>query len=512
MTNVLEDKEDFEGGHDSVIASLEKREQKKEASARDWNISHQFADMYFAGTNTREERVELERNLKKMIGEARFSYKYMEGYLISMGYQHDEIVRAFKHLTGIHPYDLQNPASFLATPPTIPGISLGWGQGKKGDYDYYFLNPYLWGFALFGQKGDINRDVVEMYHTSDQAFDGLKSYVKEAHIYDQPLTKDVMKDFRDEGPGLSTLNQHPSILLQADKKAQLDDDEIFTCDGCGDEEREGVATIIDGRKICEECATSEGKFAHLNDLGERAASIYEHLYQHPEDAKVILLGALDAGHITSEEEKVIRAAIERAAAPDPTHPSGGGGTPPPSDNTEKAVGVAEQLFKTEDTVKNQPFPDSMEWRSPTDFFEDQTGDKSVDKTVSENIDKILDYIGAKNQVLRNFKIVVSKFLYHGRELSEKLEETIKVPGQDIEEFFSSNFVMSVIVDVTDTSIPEGISTKAGLLVFVVADGNIVYDDVFKGEDGKIYALTEEGLSKYFFTERQHSHEDQMGHL
>jgi hypothetical protein len=469
MTNALEDKEDFEGGHDSVIDTLEKRVQKKQASARDWNISHQFADMYFAGTNTREERVELERNLKKMIGEGRFSYNYMQGYLISMGYQHDEIVRAFKHLTGIHPYDLQNPASFLATPPTIPGISLGWGQGKKGDYDYYFLNPYLWGFALFGQKGDINRDVVEMYHTSDQAYDGLKSYVKEAHIYDQPLTKDVMKDFRDEGPGLSTLNQTHNILLQADQET-------------------------------------------IDNLGERAASIYDHLNQHPEDAKVVLAGALDAGHITAEEEKAIRAAIERTAAPDPTHPTGGAGTPPPSDNTEKAVGVAEQLFKTEDTVKNQPFPDSMEWRSPTDFFEDQTGEKSADKTVSENIDKILDYIGAKNQVLRNFKVIVSKFLYHGRELSEKLEETIKVPGQDIEEFFSSNFVMSVIVDVTDTSIPEGIATKSGLLVFVIADGNIVYDDVFKGEDGKIYALTEEGLSKYFFTERQHSHEDQMGHL
>jgi hypothetical protein len=460
------EKEDFEGG-DTVITALEAK-RKKEASARDWNISHQYADAFFAGTNTRQERVELERNLNKMINEGRYSYKYMEGFMISMGYQHDEIVRAFKHLTGIHPYDLQNPASFLATPPTIPGISLGWGQGKKGDYDYYFLNPYLWGFALFGQKGDMNRDVVQMYHTSDQAMEGLKEYVKEAHIYDQPLTKDVMKDFRDEGPGLSTLNETHNILLQAS------------------EEKDEVV---------------------MEQLGERASSLFAHLQAHPED-KHLIAGSLDLGYISEKEASLIREAI---AGPGQGN-SQAGPAAPPKENVEKAMGVADQLFKTEDTIKNEPFPEGLQWRSPTEFFEDETGEKSVDKTVSENIEKILEYIGAKNTVLRNFKIAVRSFLYHGRELNEKIEEQIKVPGMDVEEFFSSNFVMSVISDITDTSLPEGIATKSGLLVFVVADGNIVYDDVFKGEDGKIYALTEEGLAKYFFNERQQSHEESLGHL
>jgi len=467
MENWLEtEKVDFEGGEfDPVLNNLEKQKAiKQKASARDWNISHQYADVFYAGTNTRPERVELERNLKRMINEGRFSYKFMEGYLISLGYQRDEITRAFKHLTGIHPYDLLNPAKFLATPASIPGISMGWGQAKDKTYDYYFINPYNWGFALFGQKGDIQRDVVEMYITSDHAIDGLKEHVKEANLFDQPLTKDVMKEFKDEGPELSTIDSNPSILLQAGDQA---------------------------------------------NLGERAAGLYHQLSMNgttEKDIKIMLEGALEFKHITAEEAEWIR----KALAPAEGVPTDA----PPQDSQQKSmeVGMAEKLMDAETEMKKQPFESEKRQITPAEYFDSERDEVDLDKAATDNVGKVLEYIKQKNSVLRNFTMRVSSFKYHGRELSEKLENEIQVPGQDIEQFFASNALLSVIVDMIDNTLPEEINTKAALLVFVIADGEVVYDDTFKGDDEKIYALTEEGLAKFFYRERQQSHETALGEL
>jgi len=453
---------DFEGGDfDPVLNALEKT--KRTASARDWNISHQYADVYYAGTNTRPERIELERNLKRLINEGRFAYKFMEGYLISLGYQRDEIVRAFKHLTGIHPYDLLNPAKFLSTPPTIPGISMGWGEAKgKEKYDYFFINPFNWGFALFGQKGDTQRDVVEMYLTSDHAIKGLKDHVKEAMLFDAPLTKDQMKDFKDDGEALSTLDSNnPSILLQA------------------------------------------------AELGERASAIYTHLYRHARDNREIdtmLKGAEEMGHISSKESEWIRVALTPTEATPTEQPAG--------DSQQRAMetGLSEKLMDAETDVKKQPFEDERKQVTPSEYFEAERDEVDVDKAMTENVSKILEYIRQKNSVLRNFSLRISSFKYHGRELAEKIENEVQVPGEDIEQFFSANAIMSVIVDIVDNTLSADIGTKAGLLVFVIADGSIVFDDTFKSDENKIMALTEEGLGKLFYRERQQSHDTELGHL
>ena len=531
MENWLEtEKVNFEGGEfDPVLNHLEnKKIIKKKASARDWNISHQFADVSYAGTNTRPERIELERNLKRMINEGRFSYKFMEGYLISMGYQRDEITRAFKHLTGIHPYDMLNPAKFLATPASIPGISMGWGQAKDKTYDYYFINPYNWGFALFGQKGDIQRDVVEMYITSDHAIAGLKDHVKEANLYDQPLTKDVMKEFKDEGPELSTLDSNPSILLQASVQKPVE--EVATADEARQIAVDWQASQSEQSMSWGEVAEWEGYFKQLADkfpeladefaengivgreaskLGERAAGLYRQLSMtgtSANDIRIMLEGALEFKHITATEADWIR----KALAPAEGVPTDA----PPQDSQQKSmeVGMAEKLMDAETEMKKQPFENEKRQITPSEYFDSERDEVDLDKAATDNVSKVLEYIKQKNSVLRNFTMRVSSFKYHGRELSEKLENEIQVPGQDIEQFFASNALLSVIVDMIDNTLPEEINTKAALLVFVIADGEVVYDDTFKGDDEKIYALTEEGLAKFFYRERQQSHETALGEL
>jgi hypothetical protein len=533
MSTWLE-KEDvnFDGEEfDPVLNDLKtKEETKRKASARDWNISHQYADVFYAGTNTRPERIELERNLKRMINEGRFSYKFMEGYLISLGYQRDEIVRAFKHLTGIHPYDLLNPGKFLSTPPTIPGISMGWGVAKDKTYDFYFINPYNWGFALFGQKGDTQRDVVEMYITSDKAIAGLKDHVKEAMLFDEPLTKDVMKDFKDEGPELSTLDSNPSILLQASARKPVE--EVATAGEARqiavDWQSAQSAESMSWREVAEWDSYFKqlaDKFPELADefaengivgregsakqLSERASSLYRQLSMRgtsTNDVRIMIEGALEFGHITASEADWIRTALV-PGEPDTT-------LKPATDSQDKATetGMSEKLMEVEDGIKSKPFDDEKNQVTPSEYFDAQQEEVDVDKAATENVAKVLEYIKQKNSVLRNFIMRVSSFKYHGRELSEKLENDIQVPGQDVDQFFSANAILSVLVDVIDNSLPEEINTKPALLVFVIAEGQVVFDDTSKFSDNKIYAVSEEGFAKAFFRERQQAHSEAAGEL
>jgi hypothetical protein len=187
---------------------------------------------------------------------------------------------------------------------------------------------------------------------------------------------------------------------------------------------------------------------------------------------------------------------------------------PPEDSQEKAMetGLSEKLMEAETEIKKEPFDNERKQVTPSEYFDSQREEVDLDKAATDNVAKVLEYVKQKNSVLRNFMLRVSSFKYHGRELSEKIENEIQVPGQDIEQFFAANALLSVIVDVVDNTLPEEMNAKAALLVFVIADGDVVFDDTFKGDDEKIYALTEEGCAKYFYRERQQSHETSLGEL
>jgi hypothetical protein len=212
------------------------------------------------------------------------------------------------------------------------------------------------------------------------------------------------------------------------------------------------------------------------------------------------------GHISSKESEWIRVALTPTEATPTEQPAG--------DSQQRAMetGLSEKLMDAETDVKKQPFEDERKQVTPSEYFEAERDEVDVDKAMTENVSKILEYIKQKNSVLRNFTLRVGSFKYHGRELAQKIENEVQVPGQDLEEFFAANAIMSVIVDVVDNTLAAATGTKAALLVFVIDKGNIVFDDTAKFDDEKVYALTEEGLSRAFYRERQQSHDQGIGEL
>ena len=165
--------------------------QKKQAAI--WDITRQLGGITYSGTSSKQELIELEENLRSMLEEGQLGYKMIENSLVSMGYNLNKIRDAFKRLTGVEPGVYLDAQPELDTPGTIPGVNYGWGQSKGKDYDFYFVMPYRVGWAVFGQKGDLLREVDFYCNTLDEARAHLDKKVKESLFYDKVVDPKKLK-------------------------------------------------------------------------------------------------------------------------------------------------------------------------------------------------------------------------------------------------------------------------------------------------------------------------------
>ena len=185
---LLNNEEETLAEADPVIqAAMHKRK------AAIWEITRNLQNVTFAGTESRQEQAELETNMTSLITEKKHSYKYIENLLVSLGYNLNKVRHAFKKLTGISPEEFLNADQYMDTPPSIPGFNHGWGESKDGQFDYYFVMPYKYGFAVFGQKGDLVRDEVKYVLSLDEALECLDKKVKACFTYDRIVDVKVKK-------------------------------------------------------------------------------------------------------------------------------------------------------------------------------------------------------------------------------------------------------------------------------------------------------------------------------
>lgn len=158
-----------------------------------WEMTRELANVTYSGTQSRQEQEELEVNMLSLINEKKHSYKYIEQLLVSLGYNLNKIKHAFKKLTGLSPEEFLNPETYMDTPPTIPGFNHGWGESKDSKFDYYFVMPYKYGYAVFGQKGDTIREEVKYVFSLDEAIEFIDKKVKELYTYDRIVDVKVKK-------------------------------------------------------------------------------------------------------------------------------------------------------------------------------------------------------------------------------------------------------------------------------------------------------------------------------
>lgn len=415
------------------------------AVQHDMNVTKQMSDTVNVGTGSLAERLELERHMRTLIGEGIHGFKFIQSYLISTGYQNDEILRAFKKLTGLDANEFMDPTSYIQSPNTIPGLTAAWGVSKDSKYDYYFINPWTTGWAVFGQKGDLQRDVVETCATRKIAYDTIKSLVKELNSYDRIITKEMSKDYKPEAEHIDMTN---AISLSAAVENAMQ-----VCQSQG-YDRENKKRLFAGLLMDNKINQAEHDFLHL---------------------------------WAAQEEGINVTATDTL--------------PLNEDKAKEDTGIIDTMFESEDEVRNIPFEQEEKEITPQEFF-DSDKDPAPDQSISENIKKIMEYIENKNEELGDFKLFFRKMKYHSKEVSEQVEKSLNISTQDMEDFFSANAIASVMVDIKDTTLTEDINKKPGLLVFLIINNQTIIDDTFKGKDERIYSLTHDGCIKYFFKERE----------
>lgn len=168
---------------------------KKEGT--NWEHMHEQNDLddtgsLYSGSETKMEIVELEDNVRKLVQKGRFTYRYIEDYLLSLRYNLRDIRQAFRRVTGVDPQKyLSKLKVFENAPKEIPPVTLGWGESSDSKYDYYFIMPYRSGYEIFGQKGDRKRDEVDYQLSYENALKELNKKTKKVYRREEPVNEDI---------------------------------------------------------------------------------------------------------------------------------------------------------------------------------------------------------------------------------------------------------------------------------------------------------------------------------
>lgn len=182
---------------DPDIKKYMEKEQIEKQAGFTYDISRLLQKTPYSGSSTIQEMLELEMNMRDLISENKFGYKMIESYLISLGYNLNKIRRVFKKITGVDPNIYLDNQPYLHTPASIPQINYGWGEAKSKDFDYFFIMPWNNDYCIFGQKGDLEREIVSKHFDLETARKELSSKVKTVYQYDKVLSEnDLIKDKR----------------------------------------------------------------------------------------------------------------------------------------------------------------------------------------------------------------------------------------------------------------------------------------------------------------------------
>ena len=118
------------------------------------------------------------------------------------------------------------------------------------------------------------------------------------------------------------------------------------------------------------------------------------------------------------------------------------------------------------------------------------------------ISAVLGYVDELNDGLTDHNINVRSVKYQAQEVSDRIEQTPEVGMEKAEEYFNSSGIVSVLLDLTDSTLPADVNTKQGLSVFTIVGSDVATNGTFKGADNKFYSLDEAGLDKYFLSDKQ----------
>ena len=486
---------------DPVIANLK----RKANSSQNLQQMINRTPVFNAGQRTKEELDELKNNIKQYIVDGLYTYWQMEQQLKVFGYNEFDIRKMFKELTGLDAklvFDISFN-TFIKSPATIPPLNLGWGECKNKKYDYAFIMPYKNGYAIFGQKGDLQRDEINFFATVEDAREKIKNIVKDVYTFDEKLNEKILKkkadneNFEEITSSLSDeaislhlefiRNQHneKDIINILNSKFELNQ---ITSDDYN------VLIKAYAKRYCKYASLSQTTVAYI---GKDKEIIYDtKLISNKYNLRKGSLGTVI--EVISPEYVKVKW-IESSPTIFSEHAK---------DlclENNYVIGsliplVAEEEEKDDTSIELEPTSVKQEKEeiTPQKFFEAQ---RDVPHVIDspEHIKKVLEYLKNKSDELEEFNIDVKSFKYMKEEMEQILQDT--PVAQEAVPFFSSAAIISILVTITDTTISTEKNSKDALIVFFVKDDDIVTTDTLKAEDDKIYSFSYEGLKSMFLKER-----------
>jgi hypothetical protein len=419
----------------------------KYGSAGTWNIYKILDGTQYAGTGTKEEMLELATKLRVMLSTGLFPYTHIETTLMHHGYPQKAIREQFKNLTGISVEDIdkQNQDARM-TPSSIPQVNLGWGTSKKKDHDYLFVMPWINGYSVFGQSGDMKREEVKRCDDLESAREFCQKNTKDYKEVNAPLSLKKSKIRKDD----EYLQFNDPGLGNIEIKAGLSDE---------------AGLILE---FLEEFGASEPlekKMAHVNEAytnNEISAEDYKHL-------SAIL------------HRKADKAKVESPAA-------GIEGTSPDS-------AVADAFAAMDRELQNTSVDKELKENTADQYLDNESQDAVP--SLSDSIRSVEYYIDKKNESLNGqYFLSVFKFKYARMDIPKELLENVDIGGRRPVEYLRSSGQFLVLLKITAAAASD--TPRLGLLAFLLIDGKYQTDGTIKGVTTKRkYALDEDGLNKYF---------------
>lgn len=532
MFKYSEEKNQNDAVLDKAIQDYNLTPIERQATIFDRNISNITNDTVFMGSGLKSELAEIERHVTKMIKEGMYSYQYIQKFLESVGYQNSKIKEIFRKITGINPNDIMDPKEYYDSPACIPGLTHAWGQAKKSKYDFYFINAYNNGYAVFGQKGDLQRDIVETFLSLKQALASLKKLVKTIFSYDKVIDEDILlSDKETERTELSgdshttvTASDEPitfyrKAFIQGQISEETFDSKLSNLLVEGHVMENEVIQAMEWKENYKTAKYEQGLIKVIADMkikrmfnGEEVEYSIEPIYDLDNDT-IVSYNVYENGtklHNIKNDSQDGRP-LSQAEIDEKLYNliSDDSKLYASLDKKADTLELIEQdsIDEKEEEIKSSPIGNETTGRTPDDFFKKNIKEgKEIGN--ADNIKEVLKSLNKAKELISNYEVSVHSYEYYS--LPSETEDEIKaqISSEDVETFFSSNAVISILLEIKNKELGDDLQ-KIVLAVFTAKEGKVNWDGIVKGDDDNFYAFTNEGINKLFEKEMRSLQEQKI---
>jgi hypothetical protein len=157
--------------------------------------------------------------------------------------------------------------------------------------------------------------------------------------------------------------------------------------------------------------------------------------------------------------------------------------------------VIDRVKEVEDDLRKRPIQEELSEKTPADFFKREMLETRYPTLPANVVNMATMYLQRLNGELSDFQIVIGKFKYI------PLQPGGTPSKSDEPDLLNAVVALMIMLDIYDKRSQAPQNHKRGAIVFSVIGDQIWTPDTIKGEDNETYALSDEGLQKYFQKER-----------